>query len=96
MGKIAKLLKNPEQVTAVAKEAFDAIDSDKSGFVDEFELAILMKIVAQDCGVDAPTKADVSKALKILDTNNDGKISVDEFRVLVVEILKALAEQEIN
>ena len=96
MGKIGKLLKNPEQVTAVVKEAFNTVDSDKSGFVDEIELGILMKSVAQDCGVDVPTKADVAKALKILDTNNDGKISIDEFKVLVVEILKALAEQEIN
>jgi hypothetical protein len=32
--------------------------------------------------------------MSALDTNKDGQISLDEFSVLVVEILKALASKE--
>ena len=94
MGIITELLQDPNQVDEVTKSAFDQVDSDKSGFVDEVELGILMKKVAEDCNVDAPSKEDVAKALKAIDANHDGKISLEEFKVLVIEILKALAAAE--
>ena len=94
MGIIIELLKDPAQVDAVTKSAFEQVDADNSGFVDEVELGMLMKKVAEDCNVDAPSKEDVTKALKAIDANHDGKISLEEFKVLVIEILKALAAAE--
>jgi Ca2+-binding EF-hand superfamily protein len=38
----------------------------------------------------APSAEDIEAAYKELDTNQDGRISMDEFKVLVVEILKAI------
>ena len=38
-----------------------------------------MTNVANDIGVDKPSKEEVDEVLKELDTNNDGKLSMDEF-----------------
>ena len=42
MGKIGDLLKNQDQVKKICKAAFDEVDTDKSGNIDQKELGILM------------------------------------------------------
>jgi len=49
---------------------------------------------AAACNISSPTADDVEGTYQAMDTNQDGQISVEEFQVLVVEILKTLAEQE--
>mmetsp|Transcript_28005 Transcript_28005/g.32418 ORF Transcript_28005/g.32418 Transcript_28005/m.32418 type:complete len:95 (-) Transcript_28005:172-456(-) len=94
MGKIAELLKNQDQVKKICKAAFDEVDSDKSGQIDQKELGALMTKISAEAKIDAPSESDVAEAMTALDTNKDGQISLDEFSVLVVEILKALAAKE--
>ena len=94
MVKISEVLEDPEQIKKMTKAAFEELDTDNSGFIDEDELGILMKKVAKDCNVDAPSKEDIAKALTLVDVNKDGKISLDEFKVLVIEMLNALAAAE--
>jgi len=93
MSKISDILKNPDQVNKVAKAVFDQVDTDRSGYVSEGELEVLMKNIASQCGIKAPSSSEVAQAMDAMDTNNDGKISLDEFKVLVVEILQALADK---
>ncbi len=38
-----------------------------------------MKKVANDIGVEEPTKEEVQEVMKELDENKDGKLSVEEF-----------------
>ena len=94
MGKIAELLKNDEQVKKICKAAFDEVDTDKSGNIDQKELGALMAKISAEANIDPPTEADVAEAMTALDTNKDGQISLEEFSVLVLEILKALAAKE--
>ena len=94
MGKIGDLLKNQDQVKKICKAAFDEVDTDKSGNIDQKELGILMTKISAEAKIDPPTESDVAEAMQALDTNKDGQISLDEFSVLVVEILKALASKE--
>ncbi len=91
MGKIADVLNNPAQVDKVTQAVFNQVDTDHSGYVSEDELEALMSNIASQCGIQAPTKDEVHQAMQAIDKNSDGKVSVDEFRVLVVEILRALA-----
>jgi len=94
MGKIKDILNNPTQLDAVARMAFQQVDTDKSGFVSRSELEVLMNKVASDCKIPAPTSAEVDDAMKAIDANGDGQISVDEFKVLITAILSAIAAQE--
>ena len=94
MGKIKDILNNPELLDKVAKLAFQQVDTDKSGFVTRDELAVLMTKIASDCKIATPSPAEVDNAMKAIDANGDGQISCDEFKVLVVAILTAVASQE--
>ena len=86
---LQNILNDPVQLDAHIKSIFDEVDSDKSGFVDEIELESILKKFAQTNGGDAPSKEEVAKTLKTLDLNQDGKISLDEFKVLAVKMLTA-------
>ena len=55
------------------------MDIDNSGFLEKDELEAVMTNVANDIGVDKPTKAEVEEVLNELDTNKDGRLSMDEF-----------------
>lgn len=48
------------------------MDIDNSGFLEKDELEAVMTNVANDIGVDKPTKAEVEEVLNELDTNKDG------------------------
>lgn len=39
--------------------------------------------VATDIGVEKPTKDEVDEVLKELDANGDGRLSLEEFQVLI-------------
>ena len=40
-------------------------------------------LIFLDIGVEKPTKEEVEEVLKELDENGDGKLSLDEFQVLI-------------
>jgi Ca2+-binding EF-hand superfamily protein len=89
---IKDILANEKKFTEVAKVAFDSVDTDKSGQIDGAELEKVMVQIATDMGAEAPTKEDVQEVLQHLDTDNSGKISFDEFKVLIKDVLEAMLE----
>jgi Ca2+-binding EF-hand superfamily protein len=69
-GLINAYLSNFEKI----KQIFLKFDEDKSGYIESCEINLLAKALGQD------TKSDrFKKALLALDSNNDDKISLDEF-----------------
>ena len=83
------------------KKQFDEYDKDKSGFLDKTEMKAVLKELAASIPDDKGksmevTDKDVEEAMKDLDTNQDGKISLEEFSQLAImvftAILTALAE----
>jgi Ca2+-binding EF-hand superfamily protein len=89
---IKDILANEKKFTEVAKVAFDSVDSDKSGQIDAQELEKVMAQIAGDMGADPPTKEDVLEVLEHLDSDNSGKISFDEFKVLIRDVLEAMLD----
>lgn len=90
---IQAILRDDRKLHEVAKAAFDAVDVDHSGFIDEPELKTVMCSVAGDIGMDQPSDSDVRDVLRELDTNRDGKVSLEEFKVLIRQVLELMASQ---
>ena len=87
-----RILKDENKLTRVTKQIFDEVDTDRSGSISKNEMQSAMQMFAKEMGIDEPTNEDVNKAMKDFDTDGTGKLSVDEFRAVVVEILNAIVE----
>lgn len=55
-----------------------------------------MNNVANEIGVPKPTEAEVEEVLNELDENKDAKLSFNEFKTLISEILKLMKKAEGN
>lgn len=86
------ILKDEAKLSSVTKQIFDEVDTDRSGSISKNEMQSAMQMIAKEMGIDEPTRGDVDKAMKDFDTDGTGKLSVGEFRAVVVEILNAIVE----
>ena len=88
---IKAILSDPAKMAEVCKAAFGAVDIDGSGSINATELMTAMKAMSADAQIPEPNQEQCDEAMKALDTNNDGKVSLDEFTVLVRAILEQIA-----
>jgi hypothetical protein len=86
---IRKILNDDRQLSKVAATSFMEFDEDKSGFIDENELLKIMTKVTATLNIPKPTQSQIKGLVKKLDHSNDGKLSLEEFKVLVRSILNA-------
>ena len=91
---IKDILNNEKRLNEVSKVAFDSVDTDRSGQIDESELLKVMKQIANDMGAEPPSKEDVKEVLEHLDTDHSGKIDFNEFKELIKDVLKAMVEND--
>ena len=89
---IKDILNDPEAFKAICQAAFDAVDTDKSGFIDNTEFANVVNSMCKDSGIEAPSKDELDSEMAKLDTNGDKKLSIEEFQVVIRTILTALSE----
>ena len=61
-----------DQFRVISDLAFDALDEDGSGQLDDTEIALIMQQVADSMGVPAPTDEDIIAILQELDDDFDG------------------------
>ncbi len=87
---IEGILKDESRLNEIVKAAFESVDTDGSGYIEEAELKLVMSSVARDIGMPQPRDSDVSDVLNELDTNRDGRISQDEFKVLIRQVLELM------
>ena len=92
MEAIREILTNEKKFNDVAKVAFDSVDTDRSGLIDEEELGKVMTQISIDMEAEPPSKEDVKKVLEHLDADHSGKIDCEEFKILIREVLGALLE----
>lgn len=73
-------------------DTFTNADTDKSGFIERGELKSVLNEISEALGIPSPTDAEIDVELKRLDTNNDGKVSKQEFRTLVKDLVMIIVE----
>jgi len=83
-----------KKLKEVAKVAFDSVDTDRSGQIDQEELEKVMAQISQDMGAEPPSKEDVKEVLEHLDTDHSGKIDFEEFSQLIKDVLNAMIEED--
>lgn len=64
--------------------AFDAVDLNGNGYLDKEELSEVMRSVAGDMRVKAPTDGDIDAVLRELDEDYDERVSKEEFSNLII------------
>jgi Ca2+-binding EF-hand superfamily protein len=87
---IETILNDESKLNEIVKAAFESVDTDGSGYIEEAELKVVMTSVARDINMPEPSQEDVSKVLIELDSNRDGKVSQEEFKVLIRQVLELM------
>ena len=72
-----------QQLRIISDLAFETLDEDGSGQLDEEEIAQIIKEVAKSMQVESPTSEDITTILMELDEDFDGQVSKDEFNCLI-------------
>ena len=90
---VKQILASEEKLNDVARAAFDSVNTNKTGEINYSELEAVMIQVSKDLGTQPPSANDVNEVIKHLDTNKDGVISFDEFKVLIKDVLNAMIKQ---
>ena len=91
--KIRKRILDENVFGPMVEKTFKDADLDQSGFIEKNELAILLKSIHGTLNIPPPSNEDIEKELRRLDTNSDGKISKQEFRVLVKDLAMFTVDQ---
>ena len=68
-----------DNIPEVSNLAFDAVDDDHSDTLDEMELGTVMKEVANEMRVNAPTDPDIQFVMQELDCDSNGTVDREEF-----------------
>lgn len=70
---LQEIISDSAKIEMLAKAAFDAVDTDGSGYLERNELEAVMGSVALELDFDGAAKEDVDEILSELDQDSDGK-----------------------
>ena len=88
-----KILENEEKFNEIAKVAFDNVNSNNSGEIDKQQLGAMINQIFNDLSNELPTQKEIDEIFDYLDKNKKGIITLEEFKVLVKDIIKSMIEQ---
>lgn len=89
---IEAILNNEAVFNQVVRSSFESVDKDGSGFIDESELRTVLSGVTKDKGRNF-SDSEVSGMLRELDSNRDGRISIEEYKALIRQVLEIMKEE---
>ena len=79
---LKNILDDEPKFNGYMDSCFEKVDTDNSGYIEEKELETLIKKVTELLKFKKieVTEEQINNALKLMDTDKDGKISKEEFR----------------
>ena len=91
------MLNDPARVQKIkenAQKQFTQADRDGSGYLDNKEFATSCRKYNQDHQFPEPSDDQVQQALVKYDKNKDGKLSLEEYQNMIIEVLRVLADMQ--
>ena len=88
-----KVLEDKEKLNEIVKNAFDNVDKDKTGKINKDQLQSMMNQIYSDISHELPSKEKVDDVFDYLDTKKKGYINIEDFKVLVVDVIKSVIEE---
>ena len=79
---IPEILKDPAKVDKICREYFYSVDKNKNGVLEFKEIKNILAKFAEDTDTIQEPEEKIKTAFNQLDSNNDGKISYEEFKTL--------------
>ena len=79
---IPEILKDPAKVDKICREYFYSVDKNKNGVLEFKEIKNILAKFAEDTDTIQEPEEKINTAFNQLDSNNDGKISYEEFKTL--------------
>ena len=89
---IQEILNDPYRFKSLCEEAFEYVDDDNTGFLDESEIRDGL-LWCRTLGFPVPKQGTVSEIMKQYDADGNGKIDLQEFEVLMRDLLKSMVSQ---
>jgi Ca2+-binding EF-hand superfamily protein len=91
IAKLESILEDDDKFNLVLKRSFNAVDKDKSGYLNVTEMESVIATFYQDLGLDPPGPGEAEEYIDMLDTGDkDGLISPQEFRPMLRGMLASL------
>ena len=84
---IQDIINDKEKFEALAKNLFDQYDTNKNGVICQNELSAALKSFTAGSGAPVPDAETIKQVFISLDKNNDGALSLDEFKEFIVKTL---------
>ena len=84
---IPEILKDPAKVDKICREYFYSVDKNKNGVLEFKEIKNILAKFAEDTDTIQEPEEKIKTAFNQLDSNNDGKISYEEFKTLFQKLL---------
>ena len=89
---IKEIIKDDNKLNVLTKLAFQAVDRDGSGVIEQNELEKIMAQICMEMGAEIPSKEDVQEVLTDLDEDKNNTIEIGEFKAFIKDILEGMIE----
>jgi len=85
---IAKWMANPTAIERTARHMYRSADVDKSGYLEQSEVAGLVKRLYTNTGLAEPSEASLVEAWGKMDRNHDNKVTMGEWHTFLCTFVK--------